>query len=125
MKKHILLIDNDKHELDYFLDALKEVPEEDGFKCTYVNSAIEATQLLKKLVPHFIFIDKTLRPWEIMNILQSIKEEIRLYDAKIFLYTNTHEQPDQLFSSFGVKGWVKKTRSPDKLSKRLTTCLSA
>ena len=125
MKKHILLVDNDKHELDYFLDALKEVPEEDGFKCTYVNSAIEAAELLKTLVPHFIFIDKAFHPGEIMNILQSIKEEMRLCEVKIFLYTTTHEEPEKLFSSYGVKGCVKKARSSDKLSKRLTTCLSA
>ena len=124
MKKHILLIDIDKHELDYFLNALNEVPEEDGFKCTYADSVDRAMQLLEKLVPHYIFIDMKFGASKIIYLLQWIKEKLGLSDVKIFLYTNTGEQPQQLFSSFGVKGLVKKARSSDKLSRRLTPCLA-
>jgi hypothetical protein len=34
MKTHILLIDDDTDELVIFMDALRNVPHEDGFKCT-------------------------------------------------------------------------------------------
>ena len=56
MKKHILLVDDDKNELDRFLDALRKLPAEDGFKCTFAPTAAHAIAMLKFLVPDFIFI---------------------------------------------------------------------
>jgi len=57
MNKHILLIDDDKDELLIFTDALEAKPGPGKFECSYAQSTLEAVQMLKHLVPDYIFID--------------------------------------------------------------------
>jgi len=123
MKKHILLIDGNKHELDYFLDALREVPEDDGFKCTYASNVMQAVDMLKLLVPHYIFIDKALPVRETIYVLQMIKEDMRMRHVKVFLYTSNDEHPEKAAIIFGVNGYVERSRSTDKLGRQLATAL--
>jgi DNA-binding NtrC family response regulator len=125
MKKHILLIDNDEQELDYFLDALRNVPEEDGFKCTYARSVREAMSLLKKLVPHVIFVDGKLPIAETKYLLQRIKDHLHLREVKIFLYSCVDDtQPPSPTISLGLTGWVERSKSAQKLGRRIANCLA-
>lgn len=55
MKKHILLVDDDKDEAMLFNEALKNVPG--SFKCTYASSGLHALEMLNYIQPDFIFIN--------------------------------------------------------------------
>lgn len=125
MKRHILLIDTDKHELDYFMDALKQVPEDDGFKCTYAGTVMQAVYLLERLVPHFIFIDKAMPSRDIIYILQRVREALHLRDVKVFFYGRQDDEPNHPeIPPFGVNGYVKRSRSSGKLGRQLADCLA-
>ena len=87
MKKHILLIDDDKDELIIFMDALRKVPDDDGFKCTYAESSSQAIEMLKYLRPDYIFADYNIPAMNGMELLQFIKGQHNLCRTKLCLYS--------------------------------------
>ena len=123
MKTHILMIAEDKNELTIFMAALRKVRHGDGFKCTYASNVMQAMDMLKLLVPHYIFIDKALPARETIYVLQMVKEDERMRHVKVFLYTNNDEQPEKAAIVFGVNGYVERSRSSYKLGRQLTTAL--
>jgi response regulator RpfG family c-di-GMP phosphodiesterase len=125
MKRHILLIDNNEQELVWFMDALREVPEDDGFKCTHANTIMQAVELLERLVPHYVFIERNLPAAETSYILQEIRSRIQLRHVKVFLYSRHEDSHAQhTVRSFGLHGLVKKSKRSDKLGQRLTPCFA-
>ena len=87
MKKHILLIDDDKDELMIFMDALSQVPHDDGFKCTFAGSARQAIEMLKYLVPDYIFSDFNMHEMNGIELLRYIKERQPLNKTELCLYS--------------------------------------
>ena len=87
MKKHILLIDDDKDELIIFMDALRKVPHDDGFKCTFAGSARQAIEMLKYLVPDYIFSDFNMHEMNGIELLRYIKEQQTLKKTELCLYS--------------------------------------
>src|SRR5688572_19774176 len=87
MKKHILLIDDDKDELIIFMDALRRVPSDDGFKCTYAATVSQAIEMLKYLVPDYIFSDFNIPCMNGLELLQYIRDQHRLSNAQLCLYS--------------------------------------
>ena len=88
MKKHILLIADNKNELTIFMDALRKVPHDDGFKCTYAASASQAIEMLKYLVPDYIFADFNTPGADSFNLLNYIKVQERFKKTKLCLFSN-------------------------------------
>jgi len=90
MKQHILFIDDDKDELSIFLDALKEVRVEDGFKCTYAGNAGHAFIMLQYLKPDVIFVDLNMRGLNGLEFLADFNQHDYRSDRhiRIFLYSN-------------------------------------
>jgi DNA-binding response OmpR family regulator len=126
MKTHIMLVDDDKDELIFFLDALKEVPSEDGFKCTYANSAKQAAEMLKYLVPDFIFADFKMPGTNGLQLLLAIKNQLGSGKPKVYLYSIFEsEKIKKAALNLGASGVIKKMYSIKALSKELIAVLKS
>jgi DNA-binding response OmpR family regulator len=126
MKPHIMLVDDDKDELTFFLDALKDVPTDDGFKCTYAADASQAAEILGCLEPDFIFVDFNMHGANGLQLLVHLKEKIRSPKSKIFLYSiylNERIEKDAL--NLGAAGVVKKQYSIRELTTELRGVLTS
>ena len=120
MKTHILLIDDDKDELGIFLDALKKVTVDDGFKCTYASNPVQALDMLKYLVPDYIFLDLNMPQMNGLEFLNAINDDQKLTRVKIFLYSTKISGNDaEKAHELGVSGCIEKTQTIDILSDRL------
>jgi DNA-binding NarL/FixJ family response regulator len=107
MKKHILLIDADRHELTAFMAALKEMIGE--YKCTYAESSEQALEMLKFIQPDFIFIGYNLPRVNGLQVLSVIRSEARLQRAKVYIYTETiTEEIGKMARVLGAAGCIEK-----------------
>jgi DNA-binding response OmpR family regulator len=86
MEKHILLIDDDKDELDIFTNALNRIPVD--FVCTQVLNADEAIQTFKHQVPDFIFIDYNMPLKNGIECLEDLKKIKELQNTRFIIYSN-------------------------------------
>ena len=103
MKKHILLIDDDKDELIIFMDALRKVPHDNGFKCTYADSGSQAMEMLKYLVPDYIFADFNMPAMNGMELLYYIKRKQNLKNTELCLYSgHINEETARKAAQIGV-----------------------
>jgi hypothetical protein len=122
MKKHIMFIADDKTELDYFMTALREVPEDDGFKLTHAGSISQATEMLRLLVPHYIFIDKC---FDSADFIRHVKNHKALGHVKIFIYQgNKMVECTQSVTRPDVAGWVHRSDSSWQLGQNLANCFA-
>ncbi len=125
MKKHILLVDDDKDELIIFMDALRRVPAEDGFKCTYAATTPQAVEMLKYLVPDYVFADFNMPGMNGLQFLQSLKDQQRLANTKLCLYsTYISGEAKEMAVSLGVS-CLSKSDTIDSLAKNLTELFAA
>lgn len=124
MKKHILLVDDDKDELVIFMDALRRVPSEDGFKCTYASSTSQAYEMLKYLVPDYIFADFNIPGMNGLEFLQNVRDQQRFGNTQLLLYS-THISEDTKNKSdlLGI-GYLQKTATIDLLVRKLLDLLT-
>src|SRR5262245_16732676 len=124
MKKHILLIDDDKDELTIFLDALREVPDGDGFKCTFANSSLNAVEMLKFLVPDFIFIDLNIPRMNGLEFINFVRKQPHLAKTHFCLYSiHINEETERIAGSLGAT-CIQKTGTIDELVKELKALFS-
>ncbi len=122
MKKHILLIDDDKAELIAFLKALKLTTA--SFKCTYAKNASHATELLRYLNPDYIFFDAHLESAETHRMIQTIHNKRALLGCRYFLYTReiTAELKRRAVE-LGAAGCIIKTAITAALADMLSVAL--
>jgi len=119
MKKHILLVDDDKDELVIFMDVLRRVPAADGFKCTYAASTSQAIEMLKYLVPDYIFADFNMPGMNGLQFLQDLKDQQRLNRAQLCLYsTYINDEVKERAQRFGIS-CLKKSDTIHSLAKSL------
>lgn len=119
MKTHILLIDDDTDELVIFMDALRRVPHEDGFKCTYASSSRQAIEMLRYLVPDYVFTDFNLPEINGLELLNFIKGQSRFINTHICLYsTHINEDTEKKAVAMGAD-FIQKTGTIDSLSRNI------
>ena len=107
MKKHILLIDDDKNELIFFISALKNINGD--YKCTYAERSAQALEMLKYIQPDFIFIDYNLPDVSGLQVLSVIRNEPGLQRTKIYIYTETiSEEVEKMARLLGAAGCIEK-----------------
>lgn len=124
MKSHIMLIDDDKDELTFFLDALKNVPCEDGYKCTYAANPEQAVDMLKYLVPDFIFVDYQMTGMNGLQFLLAIKNQIGSEKPKVYLYSIfSNEKMKKIAVRLGAAGAMKKAYTIKALTEELRAVL--
>lgn len=110
MKKHVLLIDDDKDELFLFNEPLKEVPG--SFKCTYANSGAQAVDMLNYIQPDFIFIDYNLPLMDGVELLSQIRKDKRIADIPVFLYSaSISKEVNSTALHNGATGCIRKPNS--------------
>jgi DNA-binding NtrC family response regulator len=89
-KKHILLIENDEEEVDFFANALEETHLD--FLCSTARNTEQAIKLLKNVVPDIIFLDvhilKSARP----ALLKKLKQIRSLCKTPVIMYSNTPDE---------------------------------
>lgn len=123
MKQHLLLIDDDKDELTIFMDALREVPHEDGFKCTYASSTMQAIEMLKFLVPDFIFVDFNIPKMNGLEFISFVTGQPHLKKTKLCLYSmNINEEVDKQAKNLGAS-CIKKSGTIESLARNLSALL--
>jgi len=107
MKKHLLLIDDDKNELTLFMSALKDINGD--FKCTYADRSEQALDMLKYIQPDYIFIEYDLPNVNGLQVLSVIRNEPGLQRTKIYIYTETiSEEIDKMARLLGAAGCIEK-----------------
>jgi len=84
-KKHILLIENDETEVEFFKDALEE--SQLDFCCSTARNAEQASKILKNLVPDIIFLDVNLPKRSGTIFLKKIKTTTLLQNIPVILYS--------------------------------------
>lgn len=85
MKKHILLIDEDKAGLQLFKQAFDEM--ELNCKCTYSESFRHAEQMLTYLVPDNIFVKLDSNVSEGLVFVRTIKKDRRFKRVPVVVYS--------------------------------------
>jgi CheY-like chemotaxis protein len=124
MKPHLLLIDDNKNELNTFIDALILVPHDDGFKCTYAHSVKQACEMLKLLIPDFIFVNHNMPGMNGLEFIAFVTTHPPLRNARLCLYaTNIDEQTTKLAKDLGA-ACIKKPGTKNELVESLSELLA-
>jgi len=118
MKKYILLIDDDKDELEIFSEALDEIKVQ--MSCIQSTSATAALSLLNYLVPDCIFLDIKMPGMNGFECLEEIKKIESLSDVPVILYSNwvTEETSEKAIEA-GAAACIKKPDEINALAKVL------
>jgi CheY-like chemotaxis protein len=125
MKQHLLLIDDNKNELNTFIDALILVPHDDGFKCTYAHSVKQACEMLKLLIPDFIFVNHNMPAMNGLEFIAFLTSHPPLRNTKLCLYaTNIVEQTRKLAKDLGAT-YIKKRGTKNELAESLSELLAS
>lgn len=119
MKKHILLIEDERDGLSVFVKALNETQL--SYKCTYAKDCTHALQMLDYLEPDYIFVDQHTVGLNSIDGLKPIREKQRLRSVPIvlFLSSMTNDIAERA-SAIGVDYCYTKPSSIDELSTLLT-----
>ncbi len=110
--RNILLIDDDEDDQEIFLTALEKFDE--GIKCTAIDNARDALQLLNsgKIAPELIFLDMNMPRMNGQQFLVEIKKDDHLsLIPVIILSTSSHMSTIQSAKASGAKEFFTK---PDK-----------
>jgi two-component system chemotaxis response regulator CheY len=108
MKKHILLIDNNKSELTIFMAALKEI--QGNFKCSHAESSEQALAMLEYIQPDFIFVSHNLPHVNGLQIISVIRNEPVLERSKVYTYTEMiSEEISKMARLLGASGCIEKS----------------
>jgi len=125
MKKHILLVDDDRDELKIFMDALNQV-DSSNVKCTHASAARQALEMLKYLEPDIIFVDFNIPGLNGLGLIEDIKKIKSIQNIPVFLYSTTiNAKMEKTARSLGVAGCIEKPNSINKLASELKQILDA
>ncbi len=117
-KTHVLLIDDDLDEFEFFLMAVERMPA--LFKCTYASSGYEGIKMLDEIQPDYIFIDMNMPRCNGLECIQAIKKKQNCYSIPLILYsTSIDEKLQKQARGLGVADCLQKPFSPDVLSTML------
>ena len=106
MKKHILLIDNNKDQLAIFMAALREI--QGDFNCTYAGSSEQALEMLEYIQPDFIFVANNLPHVNGLQIMSVIRNEPALERCKVYIYTEiVSEEISKMAELLGASGCIE------------------
>ena len=102
------------------MDALRRVPSDDGFKCTYAASVSHAIEMLKYLVPDHIFSYFNIPCMNGLDLLQYIRDQHRLSNAQLCLYSG--HISEEVRAKAGLTGitCLQKTATIDSLARSLS-----
>jgi CheY-like chemotaxis protein len=118
MKKHFFLIDDDEDELDIFMEAISKINV--SSKCTYASNAERAIEILKYLVPDYIFLDINMPKTNGFECLKRIRQNQALQNTCIVMYSNgVDEEIFKKAATEGANACIRKTSSIAALSQAI------
>ena len=124
MERHILLIDDDIDELDFFLDAGKEM--QGMFRCSYLESARDAEEKIKLLDPDIIFLDVNMPVVTGPEFLFRIKDSGICDRIPVILYsTNINHDVCTMAKELGAVKCIKKPVKAEAFRKMLQEILNS
>ena len=85
-KKHILLIENDENEVEFFTDALEESKLD--FLCSTARNTDQAVKILGNMIPDIIFLDVHISNSGGVNLLDTIKQIQHLRKVPVIIYSD-------------------------------------
>ena len=85
-KKHILLIENDENEVEFFADALEESNLD--FLCSTARNTEQAIRILKNIMPDIIFVDVRISKTAGSVLSRKIKQIQSLRKVPVVMYSN-------------------------------------
>jgi len=123
MYKKILLIDDDLDEQFFFTEALKEINT--SAKFFFANSAKEGLNLIKFLLPDFVFIDINMPAINGLECLDLIADEKGSLQPSIIIYSTTIDKDIRNNAiKKGATACIQKQNSIHELAKLLKMFLS-
>src|SRR4051812_37054896 len=118
MKAHVLLIDDDRDELDIFVSAMNrtDIP----YECTYYDDVEEALKMLGNIHPDLIFVDLNMPRISGIECLRLIREKDDFSHTPLILYsTGIDENYYQRAMMLGASACINKTSDLSSLSVQL------
>jgi CheY-like chemotaxis protein len=123
MYSHILLLEDDFDDRDFFLEVLGEINPSITFKTT--ESGFQALQMLEKLPPDttLIFLDLNLPLMSGKEFLKVIKTSDRYSDIPVIVLT-TSTNDERPCKKLGASLYVTKPSSVDLMRNTLSIILN-
>lgn len=122
MKSHILLIGEEKKELEMFEEALLQV--HGAVNCTYAGEALHALEAIRRARPDIVFINFATQPDSSLQVLSVIKSEPVLKYIRVFLYAEAiSEEVNKMARVLGASGCLEKTTCEATLRRELQAIL--
>ena len=122
MKKHVLLIDDDKDEMIILSEALQDTDL--SYKCTWAQGVDHALKMLAYMKPDLIFIDLNMPLRDGIDGISSIRQKEHLHEVPIILYSNSIDNSVDLAMATGADLCVKKPTSMNEISAMLVSVFS-
>lgn len=120
MVKHLLLIDDDEDESDFFALVLKELPP---VKYSYADSARKGLEVLKAEGPDLVLLDMNMPAVNGIECLKEIRKS-GLKDTPVYIYSNSNDDSLQRAAlASGANGCFKKPQSMPALKDLLEKLL--
>jgi DNA-binding response OmpR family regulator len=123
MQKHILLIDDDRDELEILNNALETAGID--CVCAWAPGAEQALQMLHDTVPDIIFLDLNMPRINGLACLQEIRKIKELINIPVILYsTSINDETRKRASETGASWCIQKKMSVMALAEDLSIILS-
>jgi CheY-like chemotaxis protein len=113
MRKHIMLIDEDKENLRLFMTAIEG--SELDCKCTYATDCKHASQMLEYLSPDSIFVQLEPDVTEGLEFVRNIKKTKRLRGIPVVVYSAHMPYYNFLARGHGADHCMFKPNDPDEI----------
>lgn len=125
-KFHLLLVDDDIDDCDFFKDALEEIPE--IYKLTILNNGVELMDFLSSdspSHPNLIFLDLNMPKKSGMECIEEIKSSDRLLHIPIIIYSTSLDQTvvNSLYE-MGAYHYIQKPAEFASIKKVITKAIS-
>jgi len=117
MKRHILLIDDDKDEMLILSEAMQGAGI--GCKCTWAQSVDHALSILTYIRPDIVFIDLNMPVTDGLEGIRRIRQLNSLVDMPIVLYSNSIENVAGEAITLGANYCIQKQTGIHALSDQL------
>lgn len=118
MKQHILLVDDDKDEMEILTDALYKVAI--NCKCTWAKGSLHALEIIKYIKPDIIFIDYVMPKMDGITCIKMIRQLPGYAKVPLVLYSNLIDE--RIFNealTAGVTSCLRKTANFNELCQNL------
>lgn len=121
--KHILLIDDDPDEFEFFQMAIDKMP---GLcKCSYAITPDEAFKFLNRAMPDYIFLDMNMPAMNGLECLAKLREAQMVDNVPVYIYTTGYTDLLKIMAlKAGASGCMRKPDAPIQLTNMIQRLLT-